>query len=101
VKILLQETIIGWVGAGAGLIGAAVGWVVCARANKRDMKDETSQETMMKVDMEYLKRGVDDIRTQMREQNQRYDQLVERVVRVEESTKQAHKRIEELKKGNP
>lgn len=98
---MFQDYIIGWVGAGAGLIGAAVGWVVCTRAGRKDMKDETSQETTMKVDMEYLKRGVDDIRTQMREQNQRYDQLVERVVRVEESTKQAHKRIEELKKANP
>ncbi|WP_426251383.1 hypothetical protein [Paenibacillus pabuli] len=44
--------------------------------------------------MDYIKRGVDDIRLEQRAQAQRVDVLSERVTRVEESAKQAHKRID-------
>mgnify|MGYP001954875778 CR=1 FL=1 len=44
----------------------------------------------------YIRQGVDDLRVEIRSQGQRYDMLAERVTRVEESTKQAHKRIDKL-----
>ncbi|MGE6576253.1 hypothetical protein ACQKFM_15155 [Paenibacillus xylanexedens] len=49
---------------------------------------------MQRADVDYIKRGVDDIRLEQRVQAQRVDALSERVTRVEESAKQAHKRID-------
>ncbi|MNH39874.1 hypothetical protein D3C79_1011030 [compost metagenome] len=46
--------------------------------------------------MEYIKRGVDDMRVEQKMQGQRFEALAERVTRVEESTKQAHHRITRL-----
>lgn len=46
--------------------------------------------------MEYLKRGVDDIRFDIRKQGERLDGQAERLTRVEESAKQAHKRLDKL-----
>ncbi len=60
------------------------------------IKQEGGSQGAMRQDMEYIKRGVDDIRVDVRAQGQRVDGLSERVTRVEESAKQAHKRIEKL-----
>ncbi|WP_240353246.1 hypothetical protein [Cohnella algarum] len=46
--------------------------------------------------MEYIKRGVDDVRLEQRAQGQRFDALAERVTRVEESAKQALQRLDRL-----
>ncbi|MNU04128.1 hypothetical protein D3C72_2484130 [compost metagenome] len=51
---------------------------------------------MQRADVEYIKRGVDDIRVDVRMQGQKVDGLAERVTRVEESAKQAHKRLDRL-----
>ncbi|MCQ6559769.1 hypothetical protein NNL21_13795 [Paenibacillus mendelii] len=46
--------------------------------------------------MDYIKRGIDDVRFEQRERGRRFDALSERVTRVEESAKQAHKRLDRL-----
>jgi phage shock protein A len=46
--------------------------------------------------MDYIKRGIEDIRVEQKAQGRRYDELAERVTRVEESAKQAHRRIDRL-----
>jgi hypothetical protein len=48
-------------------------------------------------DIGYIKAGVDDLKTQNRENSVKIGNLNERVTRVEESCKQAHHRIDELK----
>ncbi|MDR9855637.1 hypothetical protein RJP21_18655 [Paenibacillus sp. VCA1] len=44
-----------------------------------------------------ISKGIEDIKYEQRTQGKRFDELTERVTRVEESAKQAHKRFEELK----
>ncbi|MGG4453792.1 hypothetical protein [Brevibacillus porteri] len=46
--------------------------------------------------MDYIKRGVDDIRFEQKAQGKRTDELSDRVTRVQESTKQAHKRLDRI-----
>ena len=48
--------------------------------------------------MSYVKRRVDDILLERREFNKMLDAHGERITRVEESVKQAHKRIDGLEK---
>lgn len=74
-----------------------LGWWGKASQAKKDAHNDGERDGSLRVDVEYIKRGVDDVRVEQRVQGQRFDALSERVTRVEESTKQAHKRIDELK----
>ncbi|WP_410769568.1 hypothetical protein [Fontibacillus sp. BL9] len=76
----------------AAISGVVLGW----SGRMIQIKQEGGSQGAMRQDMEYIKRGVDDIRVDVRAQGQRVDGLSERVTRVEESAKQAHKRIEKL-----
>lgn len=73
-----------------------LGWSARAKEVKKDVKIDAEIDTALRTDMEYLKRGVDDIRLEQRAQGQRMDAFGERLTRVEESSKQAHKRIDRI-----
>lgn len=49
-------------------------------------------------DIGYIKAGIDDLKTEVRALKSEMSELNMRLTRVEESTKQAHKRIDELVK---
>ncbi|MOA32399.1 hypothetical protein D3C78_1536140 [compost metagenome] len=81
----------------AGIISAIIlGWLGQNRAIRHGTRSEASSDATLKTDMEYIKRGVDDMRVEQKMQGQRFEALAERVTRVEESTKQAHHRITRL-----
>ena len=67
------------------------------RAQKKEHKDEGENKGVMMSDIGYIKAGVDDLKREQRETAASVGRLSERITRVEESTKQAHKRIDELK----
>lgn len=80
------------VGLVAAISGAILGWT----GRSRQIRQDGSGEGALRQDVEYIKRGVDDIRVDVRMQGQRLETVSERVTRVEESTKQAHKRLDRL-----
>ncbi|MFU1798704.1 hypothetical protein ACM1RC_33030 [Paenibacillus azoreducens] len=80
----------------SAISGIALGWLGRARTVKEEVAKEAEAGATLQTDVEYIKRGVDDIKVDLRMQGQRVDGLSERVTRVEESTKQAHKRLDKL-----
>ncbi|MFE4713974.1 hypothetical protein ACFRAM_24325 [Paenibacillus sp. NPDC056722] len=80
----------------AAVSGVVLGWVGRNRAFKQEVTQEASGSATLRTDVQYIKRGVDDIQADVRVQGQRTDILTERVTRVEESAKQAHHRINKL-----
>ncbi|MBP1905862.1 hypothetical protein J2Z32_002510 [Paenibacillus turicensis] len=78
------------------LSGMALGWMGRTRTIRQDAAQDAGTVTALQTDLEYIRRGVDDIRLDQRVQAQRLDALSERVTRVEESTKQSHKRLDRL-----
>ncbi|MBN2981980.1 hypothetical protein [Cohnella massiliensis] len=80
----------------AAISGIFIGWAGRSRALRQDTVAEASQDALLRADMEYIKRGVDDVRLEQRAQGQRFDALAERVTRVEESAKQALQRLDRL-----
>ena len=58
-------------------------------------KNSGKQDGVILTEIGYLKSGVDDIKRQIHEEDNRHNLLVERVAMVEASAKQAHKRIDE------
>jgi peptidoglycan hydrolase CwlO-like protein len=72
--------------------------IVAATRNRRtDDTNEGENKGVIMSDIGYIKAGVDDLKTQNRENAVKIGNLNERVTRVEESCKQAHHRIDELK----
>jgi hypothetical protein len=84
------------IGVCTGLSGIILGWLGRSRSIRNDTAAEAGRDATLRTDVEYIKRGVDDMRVEQRIQGQRFDILAERVTRVEESSKQAHKRLDRL-----
>lgn len=92
--------ILPWIGA----LGAIVAIYMSLKGNKREDTKETTQNTekLTKISavLDSVRDGVDDIRIEMRSQQKQINDVVERVVRVEESDKAAHRRIDSFERGN-
>jgi hypothetical protein len=62
----------------------------------KETKTETRQDAKIEAKLEYIGKGVDDIRIDLKANEKQLNQFGERVAKVEESSKQAHKRIDKL-----
>ena len=63
-------------------------------------------QTKLEMQLEYIKQGVDDIKSELREvkcdaktQENKLNDLIEKIARLDDSLKSAHKRIDELENG--
>ena len=68
--------------------------------HKKDNTDAGRDRGVMMSDIGYIKAGVDDLKREHRETTTIIGVHAERLTRVEESAKQAHRRIDEIKKGD-
>lgn len=84
-----------FVSVAAAISGVVLGWLGRSRAVRQD----GAEDGEIRASVKYIRDGVDDLRVEIKSQSQRYDMLAERVTRVEESTKQAHHRINRLEGG--
>ncbi|TVX92236.1 hypothetical protein [Paenibacillus agilis] len=79
--------------SGVGSVGVIsaiwLGW--SGRAGSR-----LGAKAVLQTDMEYIKRGVDEIRVDQKYQAKQLADLSGHVIRVEEMAKSAHKRIDRL-----
>jgi len=80
----------------SAISGIVLGWLGRSRTVKLDTATEASRDALLRADMDYIKRGIEDIRVEQKAQGRRYDELAERVTRVEESAKSAHHRIDRV-----
>ena len=90
----------GWVTlitVGCTAIGILSSWITFARKNKRDSEKDGEDRGVLASDIGYIKAGVDDLKREIRETKHDMVELGERVTRCEESVKQAHKRINDLR----
>lgn len=63
---------------------------------QRGLKSDNREDGEIKAQLVYISKGVDDIRIDLKANEKQIGMLGERVTRVEESAKQAHKRIDTL-----
>jgi hypothetical protein len=80
----------------AAISGIFLGWAGRTRSLRQEIREEAGTGAALHTDVDYIKRGVDDIRLEQRAHGLKIDGLTERVTRVEESAKQAHKRIDRM-----
>lgn len=84
--------VISAVGVGCSVI---FGFIAFSRNKKQDDASAGKASGTILAEIGYIKGGIDDIKTEQREQRKTNIEIMTRLVTVEESTKQAHKRINE------
>lgn len=85
------------ISATVGIIGVIFGLVSFLRNKKQDDNTEGRESGTVLSDLGYIKAGVDEIKAEQKDQRKTNIEVITRLTAVEESTKQAHKRIDELK----
>lgn len=63
---------------------------------KEEAKEESTTQTRFEMQLSYISRGIDDIKLDFKAQEGKVSGMNDRLIRVEESTKSAHKRIDEI-----
>lgn len=85
------------IGLAGGILGMVLGYSNWRRIANRDIQTDAVGSGELRSDVSYIKRGIDDIKVDMKVTEKRVGDLCERVTRVEESAKQAHHRIDGIK----
>ncbi|MBC6972968.1 hypothetical protein H9I32_11420 [Bacillus sp. Xin] len=88
------------IGVLIALVSCVVGYFSYALNRSREIKSDGRQSAEMKSELGYIRKGVDDIRIDLKANEKQMIVLGERITRVEESSKQAHKRLDTLEKEN-
>lgn len=86
-----------------GAVGTALGFIISivtlSRDKNKDLRADAEKQAMINVKLDTINTGVQSLHTDVKSEQKARAALSERVTRVEESTKQAHKRIDEMEKG--
>ena len=88
-------TIIGVVGTICGIVFGYIGY---KKGLKTDSYQEGCEDGTIRSDTQYIKRRIDDVLLEQKDTNKSINALAERVTRVEESSKQAHKRLDRMER---
>lgn len=67
-----------------------------ARSKTKDAQSDSAQNATVLVELGTIKGGIQDIKDEQKAQRETNIEFVQRLTAVEESTKQAHKRIDRL-----
>ena len=78
------------------VLGAVIGVLSYNRNRDKDVKNDASDSAVIRTKLDNINSGVESIRIDIKAQEMRVTDLSERVIRVEESTKQAHKRMDKV-----
>lgn len=78
------------------LVGGFIGIASFSRSKSKDDKSEGQQSGQMLTELGYIKSGIDDIKTEQREQRKINTETATKLAAVEASAKQAHKRLDRI-----
>jgi len=85
-----------------GIVVAVLSLIIAFQSyslNKTKLiKNDGQESAELKAELGYIRKGVDDIRIDLKANEKQMIALGERITRVEESSKQAHKRIDNLER---
>ena len=90
------ETIISLVIAFGALLFNAMSF---RRTSNKDTSESASARATMSADIKYIRDSIDDIKVDNRVIKEDIGALQTKVARVEQSVENAHKRIDDMKKG--
>lgn len=87
-----------------GVICTILGFILSlarfSRNRDKDVIAEAKREATINVKLDNISTGVQSLHTDIKTEQKARAELAERVTRVEESARQAHKRIDDIEKVN-
>ncbi|PGX01714.1 hypothetical protein COE40_19120 [Bacillus cereus] len=86
------------IGVLIAVLSLAISYFAYSLNRTKSIKSDGQQSAEMRAELGYIRKGVDDIRIDLKASEKQMIALGERVTRVEESSKQAHKRLDTLEK---
>lgn len=94
---MLNETIIvAVIGVIGTVCGIYFGYSGYKRTERKDNQQEGKESATLFSDIGYIKSGIDDLKRKQEKSDERHIEIITRLTSVEASTKQAHKRIDEI-----
>lgn len=93
---MANNEIFALIGCAGTIFGIVFGYIGYKKGLQKECKEDGQDSGELKADTEYIKRRIDDVLLEQKDTNKSINSLSERVTRVEESSKQAHKRIDRL-----
>lgn len=81
------------------VLGVIIAFLGYQLNKSKEIKSDGRESAEFKAELGYIRRGVDDIKIDLRANDKQLQAFGERLTRVEESSKQAHKRIDKFERG--
>ncbi len=78
------------------ILGGVIGVATFSRNKAKDDKSEGRQDGQMLTELGYIKSGIDDIKSEQREQRRINTETATKLASVEASAKQAHLRLDRI-----
>ena len=78
------------------VLGSVLGILTFSRNKAKDDKSEGQQSGQMLTELGYIKSGIDDIKSEQREQRRINTETATKLASVEASAKQAHLRLDRI-----
>ncbi|KAB2337664.1 hypothetical protein F7731_08710 [Cytobacillus depressus] len=97
VNIGILITVIGFV---CTILGAVIGILTFARNRDKDVKSDASRNAVIETKLDNINQSVNTIVLDLKTSELRWATTDKEVVRIDESVKSAHKRIDALEKEN-
>lgn len=94
----MSDIIFGVISAVGCILGMVFGLVALFRNKKIDDAKEGKEDGIVLTELGYIKAGVDDLKRDNRDMRVEIQTMHDTMTRVDESCKQAHKRIDKLEK---
>lgn len=83
-------------GAGSVVFGMVITYFTFVRNRDKDVKQDAEDGAVIRTKLDSIGKGVDDIRIDLKANEKQMSRMNEQIIRVDESTKSAHKRIDKL-----
>lgn len=83
-------------GAITTLIGFVLSYFTFQRNRDKDIREKAKGEGMFESQLDIIEKGIKEIRVDMKANEKRLLKMNEQLIRIDESTKSAHRRIDKL-----
>lgn len=92
----MSEAILSAISVISGVCAIVFGYIAFVRNRDSDKTKEAKSNATILTELGYIKGGIDDVKAEQREQRKTNTDFVGRLVSVEASAKQAHKRLDHI-----
>ena len=92
----MSEAILSAISVISGVCAIVFGYIAFVRNRDSDKTKEAKSDATILTELGYIKGGIDDVKAEQRVQRKTNTDFVGRLVSVEASAKQAHKRIDHI-----